>query len=41
MSSNGHRPQQSGRQMMEILEQRLGGFLLELAQSELDETFPF
>ena len=30
-----------GERMMEILQQRLGGFLLELAESELDETFPF
>ena len=30
-----------GRQMMEILEKRLGGFLLELAESEIDNEFPF
>jgi len=30
-----------GWRMMEILQKRLGGFLLELADSELDESFPF
>lgn len=32
---------EKGRRMMEVLKERLGGFLLELAESELDKTFPF
>jgi creatinine amidohydrolase len=30
-----------GRRLMDVLTQRLGAFLVELAQSDMDETFPF
>ncbi len=32
---------EKGRKLMELLVERLGGFLVELSQAELDERFPF
>src|SRR5262245_44780358 len=32
---------QKGRQLMDVLVERLGGFLIELAAAEMDESFPY
>ncbi len=32
---------EKGRAIMQVLEQRIGGFLVELAKSEMDERFPY
>lgn len=41
-SGNPHQASaEKGEKIMDVLVERLGGFLVELAKSPLDESFPF